>query len=270
MSRPRKVADYYAAQSLSVRFYDALTARDRNLRGDLAFYAARLGAAPQRVLELGCGTGRVALALAARGHQVVGVDISEPMLRIAQAKRKRLLSAQARNVHFLLHDMLTLALPLRFHAVISPYYAINHLEGRPQRAQAVATIARHLAPGGIAIIHAASPEALRENIEAQGAGTVIKAETTNARLEVTWSEPLLDEPQHKTTRLVDYRIYGADGSLTEASRERLTYYWFADDEVERSARKVGLDCVRSLTCFEGEGGRERIFILRKPPEDGAP
>ncbi|HEX2727941.1 MAG TPA: class I SAM-dependent methyltransferase [Beijerinckiaceae bacterium] len=269
MNRLGKVADYYAAKSLSVRFYDALTARDRNLRGDLAFYAARVGPAPQRVLELGCGTGRVALALAARGHQVVGVDISEPMLRIAQAKRKRLPAAQGRNVQFVLHDMLTLALPLRFHAVIAPYYAFNHLEGRLRRAQAVATMARHLTPGGTAIIHAASPEALHDKGEAQGPGAVIKAETTRARLEVTWSEPLLDEPQHRTTRLVDYQVYGADGSLAETSRERLTYYWFADDEVERAARKVGLDCVQRLASFEGEGGRERIYILKKPQADGA-
>ncbi|HEY7386396.1 MAG TPA: class I SAM-dependent methyltransferase [Beijerinckiaceae bacterium] len=268
MSRPSKVADYYAKASLSVRFYDALTARDRNLRGDVAFYAARIGPAPQRVLELGCGTGRVTLALAARGHQVIGVDISEPMLKIAETKRRRLGAAQGRNAQFLLHDMLTLALPLRFHAVIVPYYAFNHLEGRLRRAQAIATMARHLAPGGTAIIHAASREALHEKAEAQGPGTVIKAETTPARLEVTWSEPLLDELQNRTIRLVDYRVYGSDGALSETSRERLTYYWFADDEVERAARKAGLDCVQIVPSFEGEGGRERIFILKKPQAEG--
>jgi SAM-dependent methyltransferase len=235
----------------------------------VAFYAARVGAPPQRVLELGCGTGRVALALAARGHQVVGVDISEAMLRIAQAKRMRAPAAQGRNVQFLLHDMLTLKLPLRFHAVICPYYAFNHLDGRPRRAQAVAAMARHLAPGGVAIIHAASPEALHETATTQGPGRVIKSEASDARLEVTWSEPLLDEAQHKTTRFVDYAVYGADGALAETSRERLTYYWFGDDEVERAARKAGLACVEILSSFEGEGGRERIYVLRKPG-GGAP
>ena len=122
----------------------------------------------------------------------------------------------------------------------------------------------------IAIIHPSSQEALLERPEKQGPGPVIKAESTRARLEVTWSEPLLDELQHKTTRLVDYQVYGADGALTETSRERLTYYWFADDEVERAARKVGLDCVEQLTSFECEGGRERIYILRQPQADGEP
>ena len=81
---------------------------------------------------------------------------------------------------------------------------------------------------------------------------------------------MLDELQHKATRLVDYRVYGADGALAESSRERLTYYWFEDDEVERAARKVGLDCAEILTCFEGVGGRERIYVLRKPQADGVP
>ncbi len=40
-------------------------------------------------LDLSCGTGNYALALAQRGLRVVGVDFSEPMLRLAQAKAMR-------------------------------------------------------------------------------------------------------------------------------------------------------------------------------------
>src|SRR3989304_2482381 len=46
---------------------------------------------PQRgdlVLDLSCGTGIYALALAQRGLRVVGADLSEPMLRLAQAKAR--------------------------------------------------------------------------------------------------------------------------------------------------------------------------------------
>src|SRR3989304_5810556 len=47
---------------------------------------------PQRgdlVLDLSCGTGNYALALAQRGLRVVGADLSEPMLRLAQAKARQ-------------------------------------------------------------------------------------------------------------------------------------------------------------------------------------
>jgi ubiquinone/menaquinone biosynthesis C-methylase UbiE len=42
------------------------------------------------VLDLSCGTGNYALALAGRGFRAVGVDISEPMLQIARSKAARL------------------------------------------------------------------------------------------------------------------------------------------------------------------------------------
>src|SRR3989304_5329099 len=47
---------------------------------------------PQRgelVLDLSCGTGNSALALAQRGFRVVGVDVPEPMLLVARAKARR-------------------------------------------------------------------------------------------------------------------------------------------------------------------------------------
>lgn len=51
---------------------------------DLAFYLAHAGTTSTRVLDLGCGTGRLATALAARGYAVVGVDPATAMLDVAR------------------------------------------------------------------------------------------------------------------------------------------------------------------------------------------
>jgi SAM-dependent methyltransferase len=56
---------------------------DRSVDDDLTWYARR-GRGP--ILELACGTGRVALSLARAGLRVLGLDLSEPMLRIARRK----------------------------------------------------------------------------------------------------------------------------------------------------------------------------------------
>lgn len=48
-----------------------------------------IGEPPQRVLDLGCGTGVVSLLLAELGHDVAGVDFSEEMLEQARAKTER-------------------------------------------------------------------------------------------------------------------------------------------------------------------------------------
>lgn len=53
---------------------------------DTAFYRRLGGAVPLDVLDLGCGTGQLALALAADGHRVTGFDPAPAMLAVARAK----------------------------------------------------------------------------------------------------------------------------------------------------------------------------------------
>jgi SAM-dependent methyltransferase len=69
--------------------YDNAPAFDRLFPSDpreLAFWLDRLGAPRGRVLELACGSGRLAIPMALAGHSVVGLDSSESML--AEARRK--------------------------------------------------------------------------------------------------------------------------------------------------------------------------------------
>lgn len=59
-----------------VAVYDRFNAGDR----DFAFYASRIGATRQRILDLGCGTGTFARRLAAAGHDVVAIDPAPAMV----------------------------------------------------------------------------------------------------------------------------------------------------------------------------------------------
>ena len=69
-------------------FYDAEYADQALLRQDLGFFLAHLSRQKLDILEIGCGTGRAAVPIACGGHRVVGFDIDDGMLRIAQARRK--------------------------------------------------------------------------------------------------------------------------------------------------------------------------------------
>jgi SAM-dependent methyltransferase len=96
------------------------------------------------VLELGCGTGRIAEGLAALGHGVVGVDASAEML--AHLRR-------ATPVHTAIE---TLALPERFDAVLLASTLVNTHDAA-QRAAFLRTAARHLAPDGVVIVQRHPP-----------------------------------------------------------------------------------------------------------------
>lgn len=67
-----------------------------------------LGDRELRVLDVGTGTGFIALLLAELGHEVIGVDISEEMLRIAREKARKL---NIENVEFHLADAEELPFP---------------------------------------------------------------------------------------------------------------------------------------------------------------
>ena len=78
---------------MSGRDYDSrwerLAAEGRNPHGEADFVDSLLGGSG-RVLDAGCGTGRVAVELARRGYEVAGVDIDDEMISGARAKAPEL------------------------------------------------------------------------------------------------------------------------------------------------------------------------------------
>ncbi len=94
-------------------------------------------------LDVGCGTGRH-LSFLRRHYTVTGLDASRAMLRVA---RRRL-----PGVRLVLGDMRTFALHETFDVVSCLYSAIGHLATERDLRAAFANFARHLKPGGVAII----------------------------------------------------------------------------------------------------------------------
>jgi SAM-dependent methyltransferase len=108
------------------------------------------------VLELGCGTGRVALHLARRGHDVIGID-TDPALVGAFNERaaEEGLSAQA-----VVGDVSTLALGRAFALVIAPMQLIELLGDATERLDALYATAKRLAPGGRAAFAIVEPDSI--------------------------------------------------------------------------------------------------------------
>jgi ubiquinone/menaquinone biosynthesis C-methylase UbiE len=140
---------YEGADSLFVRAYDVFSRGGfPQVAGDVAFYAGLARAAGGRVLELACGTGRIALVLAERGFDVTGVDISDGMLTLARRKAADRPSAVRDHLTFVHQDMSGLDLPGRFGLIFIPFRSFQHLLTVELQRKTLTAVARHLEPNG--------------------------------------------------------------------------------------------------------------------------
>lgn len=97
-----------------------------------------------RVFDQGCGTGRLALALAAQGARVFGLDLSADYLRRAE-RRAREAGADCR---FLRGDAARVSPPGRFDAALSWYSSFGWSRGEEDDVRALRRVFRALKPGG--------------------------------------------------------------------------------------------------------------------------
>jgi SAM-dependent methyltransferase len=115
-------------------------------RDDIAFYARlaeRLGAS--RVLEVGAGAGRVSVALARRGLEVTGLELSNAMLEAGRAAA----TLEGVRVRFVQGDARHFALDEQFPLVIAPFNMLMHLYTLGDQDDALQCIAAHLEPNGV-------------------------------------------------------------------------------------------------------------------------
>lgn len=94
---------------------------------------------PRSVLDAGCGTGRVAIELARRGVEVLGVDADPDMIAAAHAKEP--------GLAWLVADLTELDRSERFDVVVMAGNVVPYVSA-DRRAEAVTACARHLVPGG--------------------------------------------------------------------------------------------------------------------------
>ena len=140
--------------------YDTVYA---DLTHDLAFYTGLAETAGGPVLELGCGTGRVSLAIAAKGIDVVGVDISPLMIEAAQAKATQ--RKLTERCIFQTGDMVDVHLADRYPLVIMPFRSFQSMLNVEEQKAALATAAAHLQDGGTLALDVFQPDVAQLGIE---------------------------------------------------------------------------------------------------------
>ncbi|QEG30672.1 dTDP-3-amino-3,4,6-trideoxy-alpha-D-glucopyranose [Gemmata obscuriglobus] len=146
----RGLWDYLHAAEM-VATYDDQMHTSPLATADVAF-CERAFPAPGRLLDLGCGTGRLCVHFARKGFDCVGVDLSEEMLAKARANA----ASVEGKTEWLRANLVE---PLAFPAASFDYAAclfstLGMVRGTENRAKVVANAFRALKPGGVFVLHA--------------------------------------------------------------------------------------------------------------------
>ena len=115
---------------------------------DLPFYEQLAKESSGTILELGVGTGRVAIALARAGHSIVGVDSSDEMLEVLAEQLHAEPSELRGRVATTRGDARTVDLGRRFPLVLFPFNGLAHQRQQLALEQLLANVIRHLEPDG--------------------------------------------------------------------------------------------------------------------------
>jgi SAM-dependent methyltransferase len=147
-----------SAYDAIARLYDPWS---RSVTEDVPFYVEAAKAAGGPVVELGIGTGRIAVPTAAAGIRVIGVDSSPGMLEVCREEAR--LAGVEELLDLRLGDLREPPVEERVDLVTSPFRALLHMEDDEQRLQALHAARELLLPGGRLIFDVFRPS--REDIE---------------------------------------------------------------------------------------------------------
>lgn len=223
------------------------------------------------MLDLGAGTGRVALALAEAGFGAVGLELSAAMLAAAERKRALALPEVAARCRFVAGDMAGFDLGRRFARVLIPFRGFNHLMTAKQRIGCLRAVRAHLAPGGAGAMHLATvddPAAMT----AANAGRHIRVQPADSDLMLHWElvDRRLDVARRWLEQDVRLTLERPDGSVARGETATYRIAWTPRGEVAPLLAACGLTVIEERAGF-GDGpspeGMDHIVVFRRD-DDG--
>jgi SAM-dependent methyltransferase len=190
-----------------------------------------------KMLDMGSGTGNHAFLMSSRGYQVVGVERSESMLRIAQSKLVRL--HEQTGLRFCQGDIRNVELHDQFDAALMMFAVLGYQLENSDVLSALRTTRRHLQPGGLFIFDIwYGPAVLHE-----GPSQRVKLIPADGRKVLRAASSELDVSRHLCR--VDYHLWSFAGtSLNGETEETHLMRYFFPLELQLFMECAGFKLIR--------------------------
>lgn len=220
----------YEVEGIS-ELYDSVTAY--RARPDVDFYVDEARSTDGKILELGCGTGRVLIPVARLGTEITGVDSSPRMLDQCRAGLDREPPEVRDKATLVQADMRELDLGSKFSLITIPFRPFQHLMAVSDQIATLQGIHRHLEPGGRLVFDVFNPKMrylLEDRTdEREDTAEVELADNRSFRRTVRVAAVHIVD-QYSEAELI-YYVRGADGSTQRLVHGFLMrWYWLYEIE----------------------------------------
>jgi SAM-dependent methyltransferase len=205
----------------------------RRRRDDVRFYLRLAARTPGPVLELGCGSGRLLLPLCRAGHTATGVDLSRTMLARCRERLDRAGASVKQRATLIRADFRKLALGRRFPLIVCPFNAFMHLYTRKDVEAFLASVRKHLAPGGTFAFDVMNPDLawLSRDPTRRWARTRFRHPRTGERM-IYETDLVYDAPLQIAFMRIYYAREKPSGGRGREQVVRLTHRYFYPLELE--------------------------------------
>ncbi len=253
----RKIYDPFA------QFYDLEYGHKDD---DIPFYRQMADEYGSPVLEIGIGTGRIALPLAAAGHQVWGIDDSTKMLRVAREKLAHAHVQIRHRVRLIAADMRAFTLRQHFPLCIVPFRAFLHNLTLADQISTLQCICRHLLPGGILAFDLFVP--LHSVLaQEQWQDQINSDELAYENSGVTITTTIHHDPAIQLLS-IENTYHRSDEKGGRGTKSKMHYRYVFRYEMELLLRAAGFDLLRVYGGFEKQKydfySGLMIFVAQKP------
>ncbi len=251
-------------------YYDLI---HKGLDGEAEFYIGQALKRGGDILEVGCGTGRIALPMALSGLQVVGIDNSEPMLEICRDKMD-LLGPISGALRLANRDMRDFSLRRRFPLILMTYRTFMHCLTTADQLACLGCIFKHLERGGELLFNvwAAHPSLLAKfpsvcmenSYQLVGTTRIPDEDVALIHLHHAWRDDFR-QLLHERHWIQEQDL---QGRLLREEHLTMTRAWFSPREMEHLVVRAGFEIVSVLGAFDGDPlgpeHTEMIWHLRRP------
>lgn len=236
------------------------------LPGEIDFYRQLAVESGGPVLELGFGTGRVGLEIARAGVEVVGLDLSVPMLDRAREKLAAEPDDVRERVTLVRANMHDFTLDRQFALIYVPFRAFLHLKTQEEQRAALACVRGHLTDGGRFAGNFFRPDpALLQQFPNERLESAVLGPDGRSYIRGAWSAACDTHEQFKEI-VFHTRVYGADGELEIDRIDFLEMAWIFGREWRLLLEVEGLRLDRLDGGFNGEPvsqGKEYVWVASK-------